>query len=44
MDSHRSTMEEAEADVLRALQTREQTKAYYNKIAKVYDLLAEDSE
>jgi ubiquinone/menaquinone biosynthesis C-methylase UbiE len=30
--------------VLRVLQTREETKAFYNKIARVYDLLAEHSE
>ncbi len=30
--------------VLRVLQSREETRAFYNKIAKVYDLLAEHSE
>ncbi|MGE5297393.1 MAG: class I SAM-dependent methyltransferase [Solirubrobacterales bacterium] len=30
--------------VLRVLQTREETRAFYDKIAKVYDLLAERSE
>ena len=30
--------------VLRVLQTKEETKAFYNKIAKVYDFLAERSE
>lgn len=30
--------------VLRVLQTKEETKAFYNKIAKVYDALAEHSE
>jgi demethylmenaquinone methyltransferase/2-methoxy-6-polyprenyl-1,4-benzoquinol methylase len=30
--------------VLRVLQTKEETKAFYNKIAKVYDTLAEHSE
>ena len=30
--------------VLRVLQTRKETKAFYNKIAKVYDILAEHSE
>ena len=30
--------------VLRVLQTKEETKAFYNKIAKVYDILAEHSE
>jgi hypothetical protein len=35
---------EYEPDVLRVLQSKDETKAYYNKIAKVYDLLAEHSE
>ncbi len=30
--------------ILRVLQTKEETKAFYNKIAKVYDFLAEHSE
>jgi len=30
--------------VLRVLQTKEETKSFYNKIAKVYDALAEHSE
>jgi len=30
--------------VLRVLQSREETRAFYNKIAKVYDLLSERSE
>jgi demethylmenaquinone methyltransferase/2-methoxy-6-polyprenyl-1,4-benzoquinol methylase len=30
--------------VLRVLQTKDETKAFYNKIAKVYDVLAERSE
>jgi len=33
-----------EPDILRVLQSKSETKAYYNKIAKVYDLLAEHSE
>ena len=33
-----------EPGVLRILQTKEQTRAYYNKIAKVYDLLSEEAE
>jgi ubiquinone/menaquinone biosynthesis C-methylase UbiE len=33
-----------EPGVLRVLQTKGETKAFYNKIAKVYDLLAEHSE
>lgn len=33
-----------EAGVQRVFTTREETRSYYNKIAKVYDLLAESSE
>lgn len=33
-----------ESDVLRVLQSRSETRAFYNKIANVYDLLAERSE
>jgi demethylmenaquinone methyltransferase/2-methoxy-6-polyprenyl-1,4-benzoquinol methylase len=33
-----------EPGVLRVLQTKEETRSFYNKIAKVYDLLAEHSE
>ena len=33
-----------EPNVLRVLQSKDETKLYYNKIAKVYDLLAEKSE
>jgi hypothetical protein len=33
-----------EPGVLRVLQTKAETKAFYNKIAKVYDLLSEHSE
>jgi len=33
-----------EPGVLRVFQTKDETKAFYNKIAKVYDLLAEHSE
>ena len=33
-----------EPGVLRVLQTKSETKAFYDKIAKVYDLLAEHSE
>lgn len=35
---------EYEPGVLRVLQSKEETKSYYNKIAKVYDLLAEHAE
>jgi demethylmenaquinone methyltransferase/2-methoxy-6-polyprenyl-1,4-benzoquinol methylase len=34
----------AQPDVLPVLQSKEETKAFYNKIARVYDLLAERSE
>ena len=33
-----------EPGVLRVLQTKEETRHYYNKIAKVYDLLSEEAE
>jgi len=33
-----------ESDIVRVLQTKSETKAFYNKIASVYDLLAEHSE
>ncbi len=33
-----------EPDVQRVLQSKEETRSYYNKIAKVYDLLSERSE
>jgi ubiquinone/menaquinone biosynthesis C-methylase UbiE len=35
---------ENEHSIARVLQTKSETKAFYNKIAKVYDLLAEHSE
>ena len=35
---------EYEPNVLRVLQSKDESRAYYNKIAKVYDLLAEHSE
>lgn len=35
---------EQEQGIARVLQTKEETRAFYNKIAKVYDLLAERSE
>lgn len=48
MTSSKTTDEDTkldyEPDVLRVLQSREETKAFYNKIATVYDLLAERSE
>ena len=33
-----------EPGILRVLQSKSETKAFYNKIAHVYDLLAEHSE
>lgn len=38
------TSVENQPGVLRVLQTKGETKAFYNKIAKVYDLLSEHSE
>ena len=35
---------DGERDVARVLQTKSETKAFYNKIAGVYDRLAEHSE
>ena len=35
---------EYEPGVLRVFQSKSETKAFYNKIAKAYDLLAEHSE
>jgi len=35
---------EDKQDIARVLQTKSETKAFYNKIARVYDLLAEHSE
>jgi demethylmenaquinone methyltransferase/2-methoxy-6-polyprenyl-1,4-benzoquinol methylase len=35
---------ERHLDVMRVFQTKDETKAFYNKIARVYDLLAERSE
>jgi demethylmenaquinone methyltransferase/2-methoxy-6-polyprenyl-1,4-benzoquinol methylase len=33
-----------DSDILRVLQTKDEVRAFYNKIARVYDLLAEHSE
>ena len=38
------TLEPSEPGVQRVFQSKSETKAFYNKIAKVYDLLAEHSE
>lgn len=35
---------EGQSDVLRVLQSKEETKAFYNKISKVYDFLSERTE
>ena len=40
----KSTSLDYEPGVLRVFQSKDETKAFYNKIAKVYDLLAEHSE
>ncbi len=34
----------SQPEVLRVLQTKDETKAFYNKISRVYDLLADQSE
>jgi ubiquinone/menaquinone biosynthesis C-methylase UbiE len=39
-----ATDQNQEHDVLRVFQSKSETKAYYNKIAKYYDLLAEHDE
>jgi demethylmenaquinone methyltransferase/2-methoxy-6-polyprenyl-1,4-benzoquinol methylase len=39
-----STRETSHASVLRVFQSKDQTKAFYNKISRVYDLLSERSE
>jgi len=36
--------DEGQTDVLRVLQSKSETKAFYDKISKVYDLLSEHSE
>jgi demethylmenaquinone methyltransferase/2-methoxy-6-polyprenyl-1,4-benzoquinol methylase len=36
--------DDRERDVLRVFQTKDETRAYYDKIARVYDLLAERTE
>ena len=35
---------ERQPEVLRVFQSREETRSFYNKIARVYDLLAEHAE
>lgn len=42
MTRNRSSLEEG--GITRVLQTKDETRAFYNKIARVYDLLAEHSE
>lgn len=39
-----SCQEGAQPEMLRVLQTKDETKAFYNKISRVYDLLADKSE
>jgi ubiquinone/menaquinone biosynthesis C-methylase UbiE len=42
--SDQGTSSESEPGVMRVFQSKSETKAFYDKIAKVYDLLAEHSE
>jgi len=44
MSATNSKQAESRPEVLRVLQTKSETKAFYNKISKVYDLLADQSE
>src|SRR6266511_3825892 len=44
MSARYSVQAEARPEVMRVLQTKDETKAFYNKISKVYDLLADQSE
>lgn len=44
MNIERNEPLDYEPGVLRVFQTKDETKAFYNKIAKVYDLLAEHTE
>jgi len=44
MQATNSTPEENQVEVLRVFQTKEETRAFYDKISKVYDLLADKSE
>ena len=39
-----STRKTSHASVLRVFQSKDQTRAFYNKISRVYDLLSERSE
>ena len=40
----RSVAKPSQASILRVFETKDQTKAFYNKISRVYDLLSERSE
>ena len=40
----KSVLRQHERDVLRVFQSKQERKAFYNKIARFYDLLAEESE
>src|SRR6266508_2744327 len=44
MSERYSVQAEARPEVMRVLQTKDETKAFYNKISKVYDILADQSE
>ena len=41
MRTHTAGIDQGETSVLRVFQSRAETRAFYNKISKVYDLLAE---
>jgi demethylmenaquinone methyltransferase/2-methoxy-6-polyprenyl-1,4-benzoquinol methylase len=44
MSAPKSEQMGSQPEVLRVLQTKDETKAFYNKISKVYDLLTDHSE
>ena len=44
MSATNSEQSGSQPEVLRVLQTKDETKAFYNKISRVYDLLADQSE
>lgn len=44
MDSIGEINDSTDSDVLRVFQSKEETRSFYNKIARVYDLLSERSE
>ena len=44
MSATNSEQPGSQPEVLRVLNTKDETRAFYNKISKVYDLLADQSE